>query len=559
MNKYIFLHKRKFLVYVILATLSSFVTIFFTYIIQSLVDALVNSNFKNFYISLGLFLVFLVASYLINVITSISEASILKNIHIELKQKIFKNLLNQRFDKFNKQSLAYKVNLFENDFSVIEEYYFSSIFEILQNSFLLLMSVAYLIKLNIVLAILLVVCTILSLIIPLFSGKKMDDLTDKYSIKTTEFLNKIKDYFMGFDVIKSYQIEASIFDNFDKILENVETNLFQLKKKSSYYNQNMSTAHYIIIIACFSVGGGMTLKRVISLGELIAVTQVINFIVQPIQIIGNSLMEIHGSKQIRKKIDSILHETNDSLDETEMAMGFKKLTLENISYSINKRVILNNINFTFEKGKKYAVVGESGSGKTTLLKVISQFLEIDNGEFILNNQIRGKSLKSLHNLLSFIHQDTFIFVDTLLENIRLYQNCSEGELKTAIHQSLLKDKISEVGLEYKCEDNGQNLSGGEKQRISTARALLRDSELFLLDEVTSSLDMETSEKLEKNLLSMEAKTMIFVTHKLSEEFLSNIDCIICMKDGQILEKGTVEELIRAKGYFYELYHSVTEV
>ncbi|MEF9953559.1 MAG: ATP-binding cassette domain-containing protein, partial [Clostridium sp.] len=226
------------------------------------------------------------------------------------------------------------------------------------------------------------------------------------------------------------------------------------------------------------------------------------------------------------------------------------------SYTEDRKA-LNDINLVFEKNKKYAIVGESGCGKSTLIKLIMRYYNDYEGTITIDD----KDLKSiysmdLYKIISMIQQNVFMFDDSIKENIRLFSNHSDEDVIKSCERAGIIGLINTLdkGINSLVGENGNRLSGGEKQRIAIARALINNTKVLILDESTSALDNETAYNLEKSLLQLEDLTMIVVTHKLIKNILIDYDEIIVMKDGYVIEKGSFDELINLKGYFYSLYY-----
>jgi len=198
----------------------------------------------------------------------------------------------------------------------------------------------------------------------------------------------------------------------------------------------------------------------------------------------------------------------------------------------------------------------SGSGKSTLLNLLLNFYDVTSGHISIDNQnLQDISSESLYNLMTVVQQDVYIFDDTLSANITLNQPFTEDDIKQAVQQSGLENYIleNELGLQTLCGENGSNLSGGEKQRLSIARALIRKTPILLLDEATSSLDNQVTAEIENSILKIRDLTALVVTHKLNEAILKKYDRIIFMKDGIIVEDGPFRDLIDRKGEFYKLF------
>lgn len=217
---------------------------------------------------------------------------------------------------------------------------------------------------------------------------------------------------------------------------------------------------------------------------------------------------------------------------------------------------LDNINFTFEKGKKYALVGKSGSGKSTLLKLISGYYDDYEGSLKFDySEIYDIERNSLYSEISLIHQNTFLIDDTIKNNITLFEDYSLSEYENAILKSNLSEVIESLPnkSETKIGEDGILLSGGQKQRISIARAIIKGSNILLLDESTSSLDSQTAFEIENELLSMDNITIIYSTHKYNKETFKKFDCILVLNNGKLVETGTFDDLINSKKHFYSLY------
>ena len=221
-----------------------------------------------------------------------------------------------------------------------------------------------------------------------------------------------------------------------------------------------------------------------------------------------------------------------------------------------ERKALDNINITFDKNKKYAIVGESGSGKSTLIKLLMRYYNDYEGKISIDNlNIKNIYSSDLYKNISMIQQNIFMFDDSIKENIRLYSNHDDKDILDACKRSGLDKLLNKLpnGINSLVGENGNKLSGGEKQRIAIARALINNTQILILDESTSALDNETAYNLENSLLNLENLTLITVTHKLIKNILNRYDEIIVMKNGKIIEKGNFEDLINIKGYFYSLY------
>ncbi len=553
MIKYIKSQKNFLALSFVVSLICSLLNIGLVYFIQSLVDAISTGNQTSLTTNIALLVFFLISSYVMGNIAVIVEGTISKKLNIELKNDLFLAFVNQKYANYRKIPIGEKLNVFENDVKIMEEYYFNGIFSMIRNSFLMIFSLIYLLRINLMLGILLFICSLTILILPMLLGKNIESVGDGYASYKGKFVSQVKDYFDGMNVIHSYGIETKITESFIKILEKLENKLFLLKKKIGCYNQLITAANFIIIIASFSIGSFMVFQHKITMGELIAITQIMNLMMSPMSEITQSAMKINGSIAVKEKLEHILNDDKGYCkpDNLPQISDFSGIECENISYQQGD-FHLNNISLKLEPGKKYVIVGSSGCGKSTLMKIIGNMLEPSKGQLYINQAKYTETENSIPELISYVYQDSFIFNDTIENNITLYSDYNKEKFDYAVKTSCLKEKIG-TRINSECSEHGENLSGGEKQRIALARALLKGSPVLLLDEVTSALDRTTADTIENNVFSMTEKTVLYITHKIESNILKKADCIFYMDNGSIIERGSWNQLMSNKGYFFNTY------
>ncbi|MGL5507167.1 MAG: ATP-binding cassette domain-containing protein [Paraclostridium sp.] len=287
--------------------------------------------------------------------------------------------------------------------------------------------------------------------------------------------------------------------------------------------------------------------------------QVSNYVFNPIKALAEDFLTLKSIKHIKDKVEVIINSSCETevLECKEEVEVSTPIELKNLTYTYDGGNIgLKNINFQFEKGKKYALVGSSGSGKSTLVKLIMKYYNDYDGEILVGN----KSLKhidksSLYKYYSIIPQKVMLFNDTLKNNISMFQTYSDEDIYNVIRDVNLEHIVKDLPDELNTivSESGNNFSGGEQQRISLARSFLKNSDVMLIDEATSSLDNKNSNQIEELILQRDNLTAIVVTHKLNENILKKYDCIVLLNDGAIAEYGSFTELMDRKEYFYSLY------
>lgn len=230
------------------------------------------------------------------------------------------------------------------------------------------------------------------------------------------------------------------------------------------------------------------------------------------------------------------------------------IQIKDLSFAYEEgKTVLTHVNCCFEAGKSYAIVGASGSGKSTLLNLLMAAHGSYQGSIAFDGmELRETSSQSLYDLASMIQQQVYIFNASIRDNITMFREFPKDAVDRAIEQAGLTDLIRQKGEAYLCGENGSGLSGGEKQRISIARALLRGASVLLADEATAALDAHTAHQVSNAILNLDILRIV-VTHKLEASLLRRFDHILVLKNGSIAECGTFEELMNRKEYFYSLY------
>lgn len=320
------------------------------------------------------------------------------------------------------------------------------------------------------------------------------------------------------------------------------------------------TTSFVYVLGIYWMMDGA--KNGITVGILTAFTAYISRFWNPINTLAsfyNSLLTaISYLERIFETIDEEVL-VKDAPDAVEMPTIVGKIEFKDVSFSYEEgHPILNRINFTASPGDSFAIVGPTGAGKTTIVNLISRFYNVDSGKIYIDDiDISGVTIHSLRTQMGVMMQDSFIFAGTIMDNIR-YGNmeASDEDVIRAAKTVCAHDFIMEMENGYQTEVNerGSRLSAGQRQLISFARALLADPKILILDEATSSIDTETEIILQKGLQELlKGRTSFIIAHRLST--IKNANCIMYVDQGDILERGTHEELLAAKGEYYKLYMS----
>ena len=560
--KYLFKYKLLFFTRVLTISLAALSVICFDFMMGFIVDIFSNGETEKFVpiILASIFLIILL--FVTEYIDGYVMSSYIKNTVNYLRCDIFTKILNKDMKDFSLDNSGKYISILYNDIKIIEDSLLNNIFLVISSFISFIISLLFLFSISPSIVIFIVIFGILGFVIPNALSKKLIVEKNNYSHNLEEITSVTKDLFSGFEVIKGFNIGSkinTIFKNSSNTVESTKKKCSILESIIKGFSLSFSVTVYLGVLI---LGGYLMYKGEISVGTAIIIIQLSTHIVGPVKTSISLINQIKSVSLIADKIDEILYDSCEDIEEISLPKFENKIEVKNLDFSYTSdRKALNNINLTFEKNKKYAIVGESGCGKSTLIKLLMRYYKDYNGDILIDNKDIHKIFSNdLYKNMSMIQQNVFMFDDSIKENIKLFANYSDEEVLSICNRSGLSNLISRLpdGINSLVGENGNKLSGGEKQRIAIARSLINNTKILILDESTSALDNETAYNLESSLLSINDLTLIVVTHKLIKNILLNYDEIIVMKDGMVIEKGSFDYLISLKGYFYSLYYLQNE-
>lgn len=560
--KYLFKYKLLFFTRVLTISLAALSVICFDFMMGFIVDIFSNGETEKFVpiILASIFLIILL--FVTECVDGYVMSSYIKNTVNYLRCDIFTKILNKDMKDFSLDNSGKYISILYNDIKIIEDSLLNNIFLVISSFISFIISLLFLFSISPSIVIFIVIFGILGFVIPNALSKKLIIEKNNYSHNLEEITSVTKDLFSGFEVIKGFNIGSkinTIFKNSSNTVESTKKKCSILESIIKGFSLSFSVTVYLGVLI---LGGYLMYKGEISVGTAIIIIQLSTHIVGPVKTSIALINQIKSVSLIADKIDEILYDSCEDIEEISLPKFENSIEVKNLDFSYtNDRKALNNINLTFEKNKKYAIVGESGCGKSTLIKLLMRYYKDYNGDILIDNKDIHKIFSNdLYKNMSMIQQNVFMFDDSIKENIKLFANYSDEEVLSICDRSGLSNLISRLpdGINSLVGENGNKLSGGEKQRIAIARSLINNTKILILDESTSALDNETAYNLESSLLSIDDLTLIVVTHKLIKNILLNYDEIIVMKDGMVIEKGSFDYLISLKGYFYSLYYLQNE-
>ena len=500
-----------------------------------------------------IFLILLVSSILIYILVIYLKPRYQKRAITQYKNNIYGQILEKNIVGFNKHNTSTYISALTNDVNKIETDYLFSAFDLITHVTLFLTTVVIMIIYSPLLTLAGIGLSLLPFIGAILVGGKLSFHEKEISNQNASFMHFIKDNLIGFSTVKVFKAESKIKKLFIKNNNTLETKKASKTKTLALMEMVQTVLSIVSQFGVFFIGAYISIKTgKIAPSVILLFVQLMNYIISPLMQIPTLLSKRLACKPLFTKISEIIQSECDDNQNNEIE-NITEITVSNLGFMYDEKVVLSNVSHKFEKNKSYAIVGPSGSGKTTLVNLLLCKDNNYTGNIYYNTtEAREISLDSLYEISAFVEQNVFVFDDSIINNITMYSRVDEQLLKEVIVKSGLANLIEEKGNDYRCGENGCNLSGGEKQRISIARALVKKAQLLLLDEATSALDNETASSITNNLLEIDNVTKIMITHRLDEEILNKFDEIIVMKNGKIVEAGTYKELISNNSVFKSL-------
>ncbi|MCR2043287.1 ABC transporter ATP-binding protein/permease [Anaerosalibacter massiliensis] len=561
MKKYLIKSKKLFIINVLFVIIDSSLYTFIAFLIKDLIDTSINKNTERFtniaLISIFFIIILLISSYL----REIFFAKYIQYNMTVLRYDIFSKIINRNKENFHGKNTSHYISLINNDLELIQRGYFLNFLNIIQAILSFFIATLGLLKLNTIIAVFILIISTIPIIVPYIFNNKLSTLKKSFSDSLSSLMKITKDFLLGFETIKSFNLQNTILCKYNKHNSNMEQSRYNFFSLNAMVNLIINLFSYLSYFIVLGIGTYLVIKDKTTVGTFVATIQLMEFISGPITNISYIIADFKSMLLIGNKIIKVVDE--NTLED----LGLKKnsfvnsIEFKNISFSYNQQnLALKNISFKIVKGQKVAIVGKSGCGKSTLINLLLKYYDNYTGDIFIDNiNIKNINSESIHNLISVIHQDVFMFDTSFKNNLTLFKNYSEQDINKVINICKLYGLVNNLqnGINSNIGENGYAISGGEKQRISIARALIRKSPILILDEATNSLDNKTSYLIENSLLNISDLTLISITHKFSKQLLEKYDLIIVLKDSNIVEIGPFNKLMNNKNYFYELY-SLTE-
>ncbi|HEE9846332.1 ABC transporter ATP-binding protein [Clostridium perfringens] len=532
---------------------------FFPYLQKIFVDDILLGSDKS---KLGLFFgVFLGLSLLRGILGYIKEFLFDKfslNVSKEIRMDLFKKIQSFEFSFFDSTNTGELMSRIGEDVDIVWETISYGLRLLIEGIILFIISVTIMMSMSPSLTIICLVILLPVGVLAILVNKKFHRNYSKISDKVADINLMAQQDIAGIRLVKAFAREKYETEKFLKVNKDYyDLNITQAKILSNFLPV-IDLLTNLTPVAMIIYGGYLVIKGNITMGTLLAFSSYILNLSFCVKNIGGL---VNMMSQNRASMDKIFNILKRKPQITSMENSYNpdkvkgEIEFKNVSFRYNEEEVLKKINLKIPAGSTVAIMGETGCGKSSILSLIGRHYDVSSGEVLIDGvNVKKWNLDSLRENMAVVFQDTFLFSDSIKDNIDFGGNKSEDEIIEAAKDSCAYDFIKEMpeGFETEVGERGLGLSGGQKQRLAIARALVRKTPILILDDATSALDMETEFNVLKNLSKKQDKATTFIiAHRISG--VKDADIILFMKDGEIVEMGDHESLLNKKGYYYSVY------
>ena len=571
LNKYLLKYKWHLILGLLFIIASNYFGVYMPKIIDDAVDKLINHsknspNNNNVLWELGIKLVLLYMTFSIfkGIFLFFTRQTIIvmsRNIEYDLKNEIFSKYQQLSISFYKNNKTGDLMNRISEDVTKVRMYLGPAIMYSINVTVLFIMVISFMIYKNAELTLyVLFPLPILSFIIYRVSSviNKKSEITQQKQSKITSF---VQEAFSGIRVLKAYNKRMHFSIIYEKETEDYKQASLNLALVNSLFLPSIIFLIGLSMITTIYLGGIKTINKELDYGDIVQFIFYINMLTWPFASVGWVSSLIQRAAASQKRINEFINIEEKVIDNGNKVISeILELEFKNVGfkYPNSQEYVLKDISFKIKTGETLGIFGKTGSGKSSLAQILCRLYKISNGEILINGiSIDEIDLKKYREEIGYVPQDVFLFSDSIQSNIAFGLNEEEfnfEDIKIAAEKAGLKSEIERFKENYqtKIGERGVTLSGGQKQRISIARALIRNPQLLIFDDCLSSVDSETSKKIQKSLNKKDNnKISIQISHKISN--ISECDHIIVLEDGGICEEGNHENLIKNKGFYYEIF------
>ncbi len=540
-----------------------------TKIFEGLVSKVSNSGggidfdaiFRTLTILASLYIISSIFSFIQTFITSDISQKVSYNLRKSISEKINKLPLNYYDKKTNGEVLSRVTN----DIDAISQNLNQILSQMITSATTLIGVLIMMLSISVTMTLVSLIVIPLSLVMIMLVVKK----SQKHFRAQQEYLGHtnghIEEMYSGHNIMKAFNGEEKAIEEFDKLSDTLYNSAWKSQFLSGMMMPIMTFIGNLGYVIVAIMGGFLAIRNKIQVGDILAFIQYVRSFMQPIAQTAQIANVMQQTAAAAERVFEFLEEeevVEDVKDPISIEGIEGAVEFEHVRFGYNEdKIIINDFSINIKPGQKVAIVGPTGAGKTTIVKLLMRFYELNGGKILIDgHDYRDFTRNDLRKIFGMVLQDTWLFNGSIMENIRYGRlDASDEEVIEAAKLAHAHHFIKTLADGYNMEINEEadNISQGQKQLLTIARAILSDPKILILDEATSSVDTRTEVLIQQAMENlMDGRTSFIIAHRLST--IKNADVILVMKDGDIVEQGTHEELLKSKGFYSELYNSQFE-
>ena len=454
----------------------------------------------------------------------------------QVRCRIMEQLLHRSVAQYNAEGDATYISLLTTDLRTLYDDYYMSLFNLVFWGGIMLCAPGMYLYISPVMLAAILLVTIPPLVLPRRMNERLKVTRDAFSLKMADYTQQLKELLGGFEVIRSFLREDAYAARHKDAARQARESELGYQQSLNAMVVNTSLISNLIFPVVMLVGLFLAFSGKLTMGTVSTAASMANFVITPCHQIAQCWAKVKSSKGIRQRLEAAMAAPEEA--ETGEAIGkIERVACQNVGFAYPgaAQPVLRDATLEVSGPQKVALVGESGCGKSTLAKLLFQYYPDYTGQLLFNGrQVRELDRRAFYGRVGYIAQTAYIFNDTLRNNICLREDFPPQQLEHAIAAAGLADWVASLpeGLDTVLSENGKNLSGGQRQRIGIARLALRKYDLIIADEITASLDPETSAQVMQNLLSMPCM-VVAITHDVNGAFMQEFDQIYRVESGVV--------------------------
>ena len=481
---------------------------------------------------------------LIDLIKEKKRVDISAKIQYFLSEQSFSHLMKLRVNYFNNTNYAETLNNINMDINQMTSVADSSVFFVITQAFSMTGGIIGLFIIDFRMTILVLLFIPIKCVVMKYFAKKQKQIMDEFIKKNQKYAKWFGDTVGGVREVKLFNILDRKHEEFDQNRKDIIEKQKQMNMLGQWNTITDSLMVQFLSTLLYILGANLVFDLQLSVGSVFAFITYSSYVTGPISAILNIGYLLSGIIPSTKRYYAFMDLEEETDNGETAALCPDDLKLQQVSFAYEKeKYVLKDVDILFAKGSKTAIIGRNGSGKTTIINLLTRMYEPTSGKIMLGTEdISELPLPEYRNMVSVVSQQIYLFNDTIRNNICLYKRVDDVIVEEACKDSGLEDFIKEVSLDYVVGQNGAMLSGGQKQKIALARALIHDKTIVIFDEATSNTDAYSEQQINGLLdTKLKEKTVIVITHK--KEILNKVDQIVVLKEGVVIDNGTYDELV----------------